>query len=211
MAISKIYINSNTTTLKDFLLDSGLFDSVTVSSNTVSCYDSDSNLVATINNNTSYGNVITTLYANNSLNTGNITHTGNITYGYKCNNGIMLRVYNSSGDYNNTIMFSRTNGGKIACVCSIQNASQTTGANHLSFWAIANGDVSPLNSYSFSKNTRNQTSIIPFMTCNDLSASSYTPNAGYIPNGQYYNMGYGSIVIEQTTYLTNGYWVIKDA
>ena len=220
MAITRKYINRETAALKTFLEDSGLFDSVTVSDDTISCYDADNNLLFTINNNSSYGNVIVRMYIDANTYQEQ-TLNGNITYGYKSanqsltqTNGIMLRVYYSysSASYNSTIAFAKTNNNKVACICSIHPLSGiSTATNHKTFWALAWGDVVPLSSLTFETNTRNQAVIVNFITCNDLNVSSYTPNAGYLPIGQYYSTGYGTMVIGDDTYLTNGYWVIKDA
>jgi hypothetical protein len=81
---------------------------------------------------------------------------------------------------------------------------------YTSYKAIAYNDVDPLSANSFSPNTKNQTVIAPFATNNDGSKASFTPNAGMILFGQYYSSGYGSLNMGGTTWLTNGYWAIKD-
>ena len=55
-----------------------------------------------------------------------------------------------------------------------------------------------------------QTLLCPFCTNANLGEPSYTPNAFWIPFGQYYSMGYGTLAMNGVTYLTNGYWCIKD-
>lgn len=199
MAITKTYINSDMTALQTFLNDSGLFDSVTLDDSTVTCKDADGNTLVTF---AKSGNSTTvTLYASASV-SNSVTHSSSTpTYGYSCSNGLLIQ--SGSGNYAGYDLITKTNNDKIAIVSS-SAPSATNGC------AIAWGDAAPLSNFQYSENTRNQTIVCPFATNSDEGTVSYTPNAGYMPFGQYYGMGYGKIVMDGVTYLTNGHWVIKD-
>lgn len=199
MAITKTYLNSDMTALQTFLNDSGLFDSVTLDDSTVTCQDADGNTLVTFAKNGNQATV--TLYASASVSQSISHQSAPFTYGYSCSNGLLLQ--SSSGNYAGYELITKTNNDKIAIVSS-STASATNA------YAIAWGDAAPLSNFQYTENVRNQTIVCPFATNSAEGTVSYTPNAGFMPFGQYYNMGYGKIIIDGVTYLTNGHWVIKD-
>lgn len=211
MAISKTYINDDFSVLQSFLSASGLFGSVEVNERTVTCKDSESNTLLTFSVASSAMTI--TAYANSSVSKeiqypyGSSSTQVIITYGYACTNGVMLQF--SGMNYAACVLITKTNSGGVAIVMSdstISNRKPYTDA----VWCVAWGDVSPFASFTFTTNERNQTVISPFVTCAGINNASYTDKAGFIPIGQYYSSGYGTLSIDGTAWLTNGYWAIED-
>jgi hypothetical protein len=212
MAISKVYINKDYDTLVSFLTNSGLFDSVERFSSTITCKDANDKVICTfssIDNNMSL-----TVYYQNSEKSINILYSSNayIDYGYSCANGVMLNLhpFSTGVPTMGTVLLAKTNNGEVAVIFT-----STTGSGsdklHSPYHAICLSDVDPLSTFQFYLHAGNQTKIVAFSTNNDLGTTSFTPNAGYMPVGQNYDMGYGSIVMDGVTWLTNGYWAIKDS
>lgn len=202
MAISKVYINGDLTALQAFLSASGLFDSVTLDGTTVICKDADDNTLVTFNKPS--GTATVTIYASAAVSQA-VTHDSSpFQYGYSCANGILLASAVTSSNYTMYILITKTNNNKVVTVA---NSSRGYAS---SFYAIAWGDVAPLSSMSFARNTKNQTCITPFISDADMDAVSYTPNAGYMTAFQNSGMGYGKFTFDGAIWLTNGYWAIKD-
>ena len=215
--ITKTYINDDMDALTSFIAASGLFDAVTNENSTIICKDADGNTLLSIAVPTAAnGNVVVTAFASASVSkavTWSYYKSGSIgvhfTYAYACTNGVIIALQNAMGnDYYAAVLISKNNQGiPVIVLC---DAIAPTANAYRTFWAVSWGDVAPLSTFNFTVNSRSQTTVVPFMSNNDISASSYTPNAGYIPVGQYYNMGYGTLVIDGTDYLANGYWAIRD-
>ena len=204
MAIEKFYVNS--TSYQDIAaamygtLVPDYFSSVTFDGQTqeINCLDDDGNLAMKI---TAEGAVICYTSQRDYVNAFSIAGA-DLAYAYVCSFGVMLQFGLNYGNPG-CILFSKTNQGKTAIVCC--NNLYTT------IYRVAYGDVAQTNTLTFTPVTGNQTQLVPFCTDSQMNAVSYTPNAFYIPYGQYYTMGYGAIKIDNQTYLTNGYWAIKDA
>ena len=204
MAITKTVINNDFSILQSFLQSSGLFNSVELSENTITMKDSDGNTIATIDTNitiTAYANASTSAAASYSTFNG-----ASIQYGYKCANGIMLPV-TGSGNKTAHILIAKTNNNKVAF--TFTKIHINTAAAYTNCYCTAWGDEN-VNENAFTAKAAEQTLMCPFCTNAIMGETSYTPNAFWMPFGQYYNMGYGKLTDDGTTYLTNGYWCIKD-
>ena len=65
---------------------------------------------------------------------------------------------------------------------------------------------------TFNASSQYQTQFIPFTTFIPYGDKvSYTPNVFYMPVGQFYDLDFGIFQSGEYTYVTNGYWAIKDA
>lgn len=206
MAITKTAINNDFNILQSFLQSSGLFGSVELSENTITMKDSDGNTtIATIDTNitiTAYANSSTYIAASYSQYNG-----ATIQYGYKCANGIILPVTGNSNKSAH-IMVTKTNNNKVAFTFT---KTHINGAYaYTNYFCVAWGDID-VSEFSISAKASEQTLMCPFCTNANLGGTSYTPNAFWMPFGQYYNMGYGTLTMNGVAYLTNGYWCIKDA
>lgn len=127
-----------------------------------------------------------------------------------CDNGFIL-VSTPSGSNKFAMLVSPTIKGKLGIIfANSQDASPTpftTSVQHVAF-----GDSATLSSTtSFTPESGLQTVMTPFITNADTGDVSYTPNAFYIPMCQSYGMGIGKFYLGYDTYISNGYWAIKDS
>lgn len=119
-------------------------------------------------------------------------------YAYTCENGAMIHVSS-----NIWILITKTNNGRTAII-------GTTGGNSQGIPCVAWGDAAPYSTLTYTPRSGEQTQLVPFCTDAPYQTTSFTPNAYYMPVGQYYTLGAGRLIIGNTAYLTNGYWAIKD-
>lgn len=212
MAISSTYIGGDTNTLKSFLEDSGLFDSVTISGDVITIADADSNTLATFDG----SNGLTLTAYSDATHSASRAWSGanyGARIGYKCANGVLILVSGLSSGYYGYwahILISKTNNNKVAFVFS-SNDTAAGDSNFKNFYSVAWGDSASISSRTMTPNDSTQTQLVPFLTTADVGDASYTPKAFFLLYGQFYSMGYGKLNIENVTYLTNGYWAIKDS
>lgn len=203
MAITKTTINGDYSALQSFLQASGLFGSVELGTDAVTMKDADGNTIATIE----IGLTIRA-YINASTSASvSYFNNGYVLYGYKCTNGVLLFVTGTSG-YKAHILISKTNNDKVAFIFS--SAHSNTEVSYTTYYCVVWGDTET-STFSFTKKSVEQTLMCAFATNAAFGTVSYTPNAFWLPFGQYYNSEYGIITIGGVNYLTNGYWCIKDA
>lgn len=207
MAITKEFFNEDFDALTSFLSGSGMFGSVTHVSSVITCKDSDNNTVFTIDHSAS--STVMTVYASNSVSQSISPSGAKPRYGYSCTNGLIISMQ-TSNSYRQYIAVARTNLDKLALVMSSSGSALSIENAAKSFYCVSFGDVAPLSTNTFTPLSKNQTQIVSFTTDSASGVVSYTPNAGYLSNAQYYNMGFGTLTINGDDYLTNGYWVIKD-
>lgn len=131
-----------------------------------------------------------------------------------CDNGFMIKCKTFDTSYNAkefAALFAMTSNSKPAIIfpsalSSTANAQYTTGLNHVAF-----GDSATIaTTTTFTPESAQQTVMTPFATNADVGDTSYTPNAFYMPMGQNYAQGMGKFLLGADTYITNGYWCIKD-
>ena len=63
---------------------------------------------------------------------------------------------------------------------------------------------------TFAPEAAQQTCMTPFITNADIGDVSYTPNARYLTAHSSYASGIGKMLLGTDTWITNGYWAIKD-
>lgn len=209
MAITKTTINGDYSALQSFLQSSGLFGSVELGENAVTMNDGDGNTLATLAN--SGAGSIFTAYANASNSAqGNYVNGGQVISAYKCTTGVVLELtVLSNTSYKACVAITKTNNNKIAFVFTT-TLGNNAAAVFQNYHCVAWGD-STISANAFTGKASEQTLMCPFCTNANMGDTSYTPNAFWLPFGQYYNMGYGTLTMNGVTYLTNGYWCIKDA
>lgn len=210
MAIIKTHLNtSDLSILRGWMnqyLVPNYFESIIISSGVINCYDADGHTVLTIGP-WSSDNFVKVYYdtENYSYFSNNIGMTS-VTYASSCSHGCLLS-FGNSGSGHMEILITKTNNN----ITSIVVSKGSTGLDLNSMYCIAWGDVQPISSLSVTPiKTAQQTQIVPFVSNAPYGTISYTPDAFYIPVGQYYNMGIGQMTLNGNIYLTNGYWAIKD-
>ena len=133
-----------------------------------------------------------------------------------CDNGFMLsgKVEDSSLNQKNfAFLCAKTNNGKPAII--FQSDLSRSGANVYTqtLHHIAFGDTTSTTLFTtttFTPEAGQQTSFAAFFTNANVGTASYTPNAYYMPGSQIYGSGIGKFILGADTYITNGYWAIKD-
>lgn len=131
-----------------------------------------------------------------------------------CDNGVILDGEISDGSgYSRSfaMLFAKTNNDKIAIVFP-SSLSTTAGQQYRNALNhIALGDSTTMSTTTtFTPESGNQTVITPFITNADVGGKSYTPSAGYMPAHSNYGSGLNKFLLGADTYITNGYWCIKD-
>lgn len=218
MAITQTYLNSSIAELKLFLgtLVPKYFASVVYTDDTnvsVTCKDSDGNTIFTVA--VDNGSWTYTAYADSQNFVSKTSSYAKPVYGYVCNNGAMIVCANSAisdaTGIRGSVVVSKTNNNKTGFIISgAMSASASDLYNNVvtGVW----GDVIPLTSnYSYSSGVTNhtQTQMFPFVTHCALGEKSYFPNAFFIPVAQTRTV-FGELVADGVSYVTNGYWAIKD-
>lgn len=130
-----------------------------------------------------------------------------------CDNGFMLTgQVEDSNSYARDFAFlcAKTNNGKVAIVYpstyQTGTARYTTALQHVAF-----GDSATMSTTTtFTPEAGQQTSLVPFSTNADVGYVSYTPNAFWIAMSQNYNIGIGKFRMGGDTFITNGYWAVRD-
>ena len=155
--------------------------------------------------------VISDLSPTYSFSTG--SKTNNIDHVYKCNNGflfIMTDSSNASGD-KGSISITKDNDGKLTLIVadSLMVKQNTTSKIYV---INEHTDVAAYNTVyydcSTSEMSNYQTVIAPFPVCGSSGGNFYTPNAYIMPFSQISQTG--KIDINGSKYITNGLWCIKD-
>lgn len=205
MAITKTYLGNDLSAIRQFLSDTGLFGAVTLDGSTVTCKDADNVTLLTIERENDMSSDYTwTLTAHISGN-----HTCEKTYpmlkcayGYNCSNGAMLSF--TSGSAFLSVLLSKTNQDRLAVILPKSLDYNTT------FYGIAYSDTYPVVEYKVSPSAAGQTVLSPFITNAPAGATSYTPDAFYMPFGAYVGRGYAKFTMNGKMYMTDGNWVISD-
>ena len=148
------------------------------------------------------------------FNLRNFPNPGNSTIDIiGCDNGMILKcsVVDTQGYGRSFAMLcAKTNNGKPAIVfpspSSSDTAAVTASLNHVAF-----GDSTTIaTTTTFTPEAGQQTSFATFCTNADVGTASYMPNAFFMPMSQVYMSGMGKFILGADTYITNGYWAIKD-
>lgn len=218
MSITQTYLNTSIAELKTFLgtLVPNYFASVEYTDDTntsVTCKDSDGNTIFTVA--VDNGSWTYTAYADSQNFVSKTSSYAKPVYGYVCNNGAMIvcavNAISDATGIRGSVVISKTNNNKTGFVIA---AGSSASASDLYSNVVTGvwGDVIPLTSnYSYSSGVTNQTQtqMFPFVTHCALGEKSYFPNAFFIPVAQTRTV-FGELVADGVSYVTNGYWAIKD-
>lgn len=218
MSITQTYLNTSISELKTFLgtLVPKYFASVVYTDDTntsVTCKDSDGNTIFTVA--VDNGSWTYTAYADSQNYVSKTSSYAKPVYGYVCNNGAMIVCANSAisdaTGIRGSVVVSKTNNNKTGFIISGALSSSASDLYNNVVTGVW-GDVIPLTSnYSYSSGVTNhtQTQMFPFVTHCALGEKSYFPNAFFIPVAQTRTV-FGELVADGVSYVTNGYWAIKD-
>lgn len=134
------------------------------------------------------------------------------SYAAICENGAMISLYGVTGSSSNNaanIIITKTNLDKTAIV--LTSGSESVNARFFTnVRSVTRSDALPAQALTFTPISAGQTVLVPFTTEATDGVISYTPNAFYMPKGQYYGMGFGKFTADGKTYMSNGYWAILD-
>ena len=146
-----------------------------------------------------------------AANTGSMFYTTDIIM---CDNGIILETtYNYNISRKFAILIAKINNGKIACIFSY-GGTTTTDANYCyqNIQHVALGDSTSLaTTTTFSPEAGQQTALVPFATNANIGEVSYTQDAFWIAMSSNYSMGMGKFRMGGDTFISNGYWAVRDA
>ena len=129
-----------------------------------------------------------------------------------CDNGIIVAATFQHSGYGTryfSCLISKTNNGRLACVFSV--GSSATQILYTQIQHVAIGDSTTMSTTTtFTPEAGQQTCLVPFATNAEIGTTSYTPDAYYIPMNPNYAMGIGKFMMGADTYISNGYWAIRD-
>lgn len=127
---------------------------------------------------------------------------------WMCSNGIMLDCLARGVG----VIFTKNNRGETVTVINDATNTGTLAQSMTSVYCTAYGDDPAITSPTqFHPISANQTQFVPFCSDAPYSVVSYTPNAFYMPQGQFYSSGMSRFSAGSHIYLTNGYWAILDS
>lgn len=129
-----------------------------------------------------------------------------------CDNGILFEnTYSASGGTGKIMVaITKTNNDKTAFIFS-GNSSSTVSGYYTALRHVAWGDSPTIvSTTTFTPEEGLQTKLSAFCTNTEIGTTSYTPNAGYLPMHTMYASGIGKFILGADTYITNGYWYVKD-
>lgn len=127
----------------------------------------------------------------------------------KCNGGIMV-IAGSDSSHEMSLILTKTNNDVTAVIVGSGTSNRATALTN-SICAAAWGDAEDsTKTFWFYPSAQNQTQFVSFTTYSKPDTVSYTPKAFYLPDGQYYDLEYGKIIVNGKLYITNGYWAILD-
>lgn len=136
-----------------------------------------------------------------------------IYYAFQCEHGIAFTP-SLSGAYDTFILVITKNSKGETTILHTNRFSGNTVTDTIS--ALYNNgvaaqglsDVAPLKSFTFSRSEYDLTTLVPFPCSSAHGDPAYTPDAFYMPHSQ--TTAPGKLVMGGVTYLSNGYWCVKD-
>lgn len=222
MSISKISFSA-TSDLITWLRENAVpkyFSAVENSSSTVfNCLDANGNIVFMYNPSNSQENTRIYKSETNYVAISNPVAINNPSYAAICEGGILMDLVSfdnriSLPSTHIAMIITKNNRGITTIIAkSSRDSSGSTKPNRsTSICSVAWGDdISGNPTITFSGSQEYQTQIVPFTTFAKYGEISYTPNAYYMPVGQFYSLDYGTFQLGDKSYITNGYWCVKDA
>lgn len=129
-----------------------------------------------------------------------------------CDNGIIIETtYTYSGDRKFALLITKTNNARLACIFTQNRESAITSYLYTKLNHVAIGDSTTIaTTTTFTPEAGQQTCLVPFATNAEIGDTSYTPDAFYIPMNPNYAMGIGKFLMGADTYISNGYWAIRE-
>lgn len=203
MAVTKTFLDGSVSLVADFLSNTGLFNNVTVNGSAITCTDPDNIGVFIVEKTDDYDWRFTVNINGGHTYQKEYTNTG-LNWGYACANGAILVLNTGSQDNKFSLLISKTNQNKIAFLIPDSFVLRTK------FYCIAYSDIYPVTEYNISPSVSEQTILSPLITNAAIGTTSYTPNAFYIPYGEYVGRGYAKFIMNGSTFLTDGYFAISD-
>lgn len=191
------------------------FASYTSSSNEDSYKDSNSNTLFTVDlssSSSSYANVFGA-YKSNSVYyktdwTSGTGRTSVVSKVISCDGGVLI-IGDGIG-----VIITRTNNNGICIILRDNYKNGTTGQEYKyqGVRCFSWGDITAEEkSLTFSPTIFSQTQLIPFCTYCQYDTNNYTPDAFWIPFGEFYSVTSGKFTGPNgVEYVTNGYWAIRD-
>lgn len=191
----------------------GLFGSVTGTGTTFTATDTEGNTILETLDGTS-GYLRAYRAEGNYIQLATRSFFNNTMQVIACDNGVILDGEISDGSgYSRSfaMLFAKTNNDKIAIVFP-SALSATAGQQYKNALNhVALGDSTTMSTTTtFTPEAGQQTSLVPFSTNADVEDVSYTPNAYWIAMSANYSMGMGKFRMGGDTFISNGYWAIKD-
>lgn len=133
-----------------------------------------------------------------------------------CTNGAILIAQYQSFTYSIAFLFAKTNAGTTAIMIGNDSGTVHPQAATTTFHRVAWGDAqhSTEQTTVFTPSYGFQTQLVPFVTDATFGATSFTPNAFYMP--MYRNSNVQQTAVDQfaangATYICYNAWAIRDA
>lgn len=142
-----------------------------------------------------------------------------ITKIISCDGGVLIHM---TGDDRVTpsggLIITRGNDGKTVIIGNTNYTARgdTSGTSQIYRYTKVNmikwGDITASNvQLTFNAQRINQTQLVPFTTYCNAQTTSYTPDAFWMPFGEFYEVNSGKFLGPNgVEYVTNGYWAIRD-
>lgn len=112
------------------------------------------------------------------------------------------------------VIITRTNNDGICIIIRDNYKNSTTGQQYKyqGIRCFSWGDITTSEkSLTFSPQSFSQTQLVPFCTYCQYNTTNYTPDAFWIPLGEFYSVTAGKFVgPDGYDYITNGYWAVRD-
>ena len=132
----------------------------------------------------------------------------------KCGGGILVYPDPASSQahaHKGGVIITKNNDGKTVIIAGGGSSALATSCTSGVVSAAWGDQTDATKTISYTPTSQNQTQFVPFTTYAVADSVSYTPNAFFLPTTQYASIGYGKISGGNNTYITNGYWALKDA
>lgn len=191
-----------------------LFGSVTYANSKITATDKDGNTAFEFIYNDNYPIIRAYRSASSYVDSDYVVGANNSTFNLiMCDNGIIIDfTYYFNGNCKGGILISKTNNDKLAIVFTRGGSGVTTDYVYKQLKHVALGDSTTLASTTtFTPESAAQTVLTPFATNANIGDVSYTPDAFYMPMHSAYIAGMGKFSLGGDTYITNGYWAVRDS
>ena len=132
-----------------------------------------------------------------------------------CKHGAILTAQHESWRYSLAILFAKTNTGTTAIMIGGDSGTSSPKSATTTFQRAAWGDAQQTTEQKtiFTPSYGFQTQLVPFVTDATFGATSFTPNAFYMPmyrNSDVQQTSADQFVANGVTYMCFNAWAIKD-